>query len=103
MRDRSLVYSGERLHLVNPWKRHCGWEPAHFRRVVSDVLDRRASPWVGVLVTWGDDLAPGLDRASVSVGEFESSGLEQEVLYIVKPNPRPPVVPRHGSRRRRSG
>ena len=94
--------SGETAYLVSPWKMcHCGWEPRDFAPVVRDALEARTAPWLGVFVAEAGEEHDGT-RVEMTVDEFVTAELEQDVLYVVGMAPPPPVVRRHGLRRRRS-
>ncbi len=73
-----------------------------FARVVSDALEARSAPWVGVFVSEAGGGSTDCERLATAPDEFATAALEEDVVYIVEPSPAPPVVRRHGPRRRRS-
>ncbi len=102
-REAPTLVEGEHAYLVVPWKRcHCGWGSRDFVPVVRDALEARAAPWLGVFV-----LEQGYEhdgtRIVLTLDELSSleDDDEEDALYIVEPLAKPPVVRRHGPRRRR--
>ena len=96
------LFPGEGVYLVSPWKMcHCGWGPRDFARVLSDALDARSTPWLGVFVSEQGETDDRAERIGMSPEEFAEGEWEQDVLYIVERPPAPPITRRHGPRRRR--
>jgi len=99
---KGQLLEGERLYLVWPWAEcHCGWSPAEFSPVILEALSSGATPWIGVVASWGEP--EWAERIRVQPETFDSGELdEDEILYIVEPDRSPrPVIHRHGSRKRR--
>ena len=96
------LFEGERLYLVWPWAQcHCGWSPVEFSRVILEALSSGATPWIGVVASWGD---PEWDeRIKVHPDRFANGEFDDErVLYIVEPDRSPrPITHRHRPRKRR--
>jgi hypothetical protein len=96
---------GERMHGVRPWRMcHCGWDATDFAPLMAEALEKRATPWIGVLTTEGEpELSERIWMALSAFAALKDGDDRPDVLYVVEPDRSPrPVDRRHGPRRRSS-
>jgi hypothetical protein len=102
---RRTDVTGERMYGVRPWKMcHCGWDASDFAPLMAEALEKRATPWIGVLTTEGaPELSERIRMEPSAFAALKDGDERQDVLYVVEPDRSPrPVHRRHGPRRRSS-
>jgi hypothetical protein len=97
---------GERMYGVRPWKMcHCGWDATDFAPLMAEALEKRATPWIGVLTTEEGErkLSERIWMELSAFAALKDGDERQDVLYVVEPDRSSrPVHRRHGPRRRSS-